>query len=64
MGQTRRIYFSLTPLSSMFRKYGYVLSFKQEILRHFAPQNDNTCHSERSEESQYHDSKYVTVIMN
>ena len=46
-------------LSTTFRKYGYALSFEQEILRHFAPQNDSACHSEpfaichseRSEES-------------
>ncbi len=46
-------------LSALVRKFGYLLSFEREILRHFIPQNDNACHSEpfaichseRSEES-------------
>ncbi len=31
--------------------YGYILFIEQEILRHFFPQIDIACHSERSEES-------------
>jgi hypothetical protein len=45
--------FSKGGLSALIHNYGDVLSFEQEILRHFAPQNDSACHSERSEESQF-----------
>ncbi len=36
--------------SNCIHKFGYLLSLEREILRHFIPQNDIACHSERSEE--------------